>query len=110
MVVNEIVVSTETADVLVISGRVPLVFAPGSAEKVWVGCDEPMSLTARSSPNPAFWDQVADISRYKIMDPDLDLLLEGLMAAPTGTFRIKAGSVGLAESPQMGWEAVITGL
>ncbi|RKX35941.1 MAG: hypothetical protein DRP71_02000 [Verrucomicrobia bacterium] len=102
LVVNELAVSTEDADVLTIIGRIPLTLTPASVERVRINWDAPVNFTARSAPNPAFWERLAAVTGFEIRDPDLDVALAGPMSAPTGSIRVKAGSVELVGESDTG--------
>jgi translocation and assembly module TamB len=96
LVVSEFIVSTEDADVLEINGWAPLTFTPASVERTRINWDDPVDFSARSAPNPAFWERLAAVTGFEIMDPDLEIALEGPISAPSGSLRVRAGKISMA--------------
>lgn len=72
------------------AGHVPVMIRPAQDERWVVSEQAPFSINAATSPNPAFWEKVTQLTGVEIVQPEMTLHFDGTLSQPRGEARVKA--------------------
>jgi translocation and assembly module TamB len=99
LVLSNLVVMSPTSSVLVAHGEVPLAIVPGNATNLLeIRLDQPLDLTASIRPEAFFWETVADLAGIDLVEPNVDLKLNGTWNSPQGHILALARQIQLKHS------------
>lgn len=81
------------AEIVSLSGRLPLVINPKGRPMARIDENAPFTLNALTTPNPQLWQQLAQITGVDVRAPEARMQLSGTMARPRGEARFRAQEV-----------------
>jgi translocation and assembly module TamB len=86
--------ATEVGETVVdATGRLPIVFSPGTRSPLRIDPEGVLVLDASVAPNSAFWRKLADLSGVELQDPSAAAKLTGTWQRPEGTASLKAARI-----------------
>ncbi|MBA4148025.1 MAG: translocation/assembly module TamB domain-containing protein [Verrucomicrobia bacterium] len=94
VVIEHMDILSDSGPVLSGQGRLPLEIVPTNTNQiVQLSRTAPIDFRAGTVPNAAVWDQIAALTKFRLLDPHLHLVISGTLQNPQGTMQLQAGQV-----------------
>jgi translocation and assembly module TamB len=96
---SDLNISTAAGEVLRANGTLPVTVHPLSkTNRVAIHQNEEITFAARSSPNPEFWETIADMAKVRLIDPQIGLQINGTARKPKASLDLTAAEMRLRQT------------